>query len=382
MSFVVREARYPDDAPKVHKVWSWVYRLAPPEAQEFDGPDPGERWYLGEVDGEVTTACAVNAYTVARGAVDLSCGGVAAVATLSEHRGKGYGVDFMVEVLHKMREEGHLISSLYAFRDPFYARVGYGTCGWRWKIVCPAHRMPKTANTMPVRQLMPEDVAQLSEVHTKFVRGFSGSPVRTSDDWKARMGKKPPMVYAIGDPIEAYLWVRIKEFWGDVDIGEIAWCTPRGYDAIMSVVRGIGHNQKTFTWMEPPHSRFLAGCFDQGVEMSIYRQTMHRVLDVEKAVASLKPEGEGELFFSVRDPHIAANDGAWRASWSGGTVQIEQSPRGDIAYPIGAFSQAFMGSPSTSELAQHGLIEVRNPDAIKAAEQLFTPMPVCCMEFF
>ena len=67
---------------------------------------------------------------------------------------------------------------------------------------------------------------------------------------------------------------------------------------------------------------------------------------------------------------------------NGGQVQIEQSPRGDIAYPIGAFSQAFMGSPSTSELAQHGLIEVRNPDAVKAAEQLFTPMPVCCMEFF
>jgi predicted acetyltransferase len=336
MSFVVREVRDPEDVPGVHKVWSWVYRLADPSTQEFEPPDAGDHWYLGEIDGEVATACAVYGYTVARGDVDLSCGGVGAVATLSEHRGKGYAEKFMGDVLRLMKDAGHHVTNLYAFRDPFYAKVGYGTCGWRWKIVCPAHRLPKKTNTMPVRQLAPEDVGQLSEVHTKFVRQMSGSPVRGAVEWRRRMGTKPPLVYAIGDPIEAYLWVRIKEFWGDVDVGEIAWSTPRGYDAIFSVLRNIGLNQKTFTFMEPPDSRFLAHCYDQGVEMSIYRQTMYRVLDLEGAVKRLKPKGEGELFFSVRDPHIAENDGAWRASWSGGPVQIEPSPRGDIAFSIAA----------------------------------------------
>ncbi len=53
-----------------------------------------------------------------------------------------------------------------------------------------------------------------------------------------------------------------------------------------------------------------------------------------------------------------------------------------IAFSIGAFSQAFMGAPSVTELAQHGLIEVRDPLSLEMAERLFTPMPVCCMEFF
>jgi predicted acetyltransferase len=289
----------------------------------------------------------------------------------------------MVEVLRQMREFGHHVSSLYAFRDPFYARSGYGTCGWRWKVVCPAHRMPKTKCPLPVRQVLAEDVASLSAVHTDFIRGFSGSVVRRPEDWKRRMGtSKPPLIYAIGDPVEAYLWVRITEFWGNVDVGELAWSTPRGYDAALAVVRGIGHNQKTFTWMEPPHSRFLAAHYDQGVEMSLYRQTMHRVLDVERAVRALKPVGTGAFSFSVRDEQVPENDGAWGVSWTDQGVDVSRSPRGDLAFSIAAFSQAYMGSPSVRELAAHGLIEVRDPLALETAERLFTPMPVCCMEFF
>jgi predicted acetyltransferase len=381
MSFTVREAAFPTDADAVQKVWSWVYSLAAPK-EPLEPPAEREKWYVGLEDGTPTTACKVHGYTVARGEADLSCGGVAAVATLSEHRKKGHGQRFMVDVLNLMREHGHVLSSLYAFRDPFYARSGYGTCGWRWKIVCPAHRMPKTECAMPVRQLVTTEVECLTDVHTQFVRGLSGSPLRTPAVWKRRMGTKPPLVYAIGDPIEAYLWVRITEFWGNVDVGEIAWSTPRGYEAVMSVLRGIGHNQNTFTWMEPPQSRFFAAHFDQGVEMSVYRQTMHRVLDVEKALKQLKPKGEGAFTFSVRDEQIADNDGAWSVSWTDQGVDVQRSPRGDIAFSIGAFSQAFMGAPSVAELARHGLIEVRDPLSLSMAERLFTPMPVCCMEFF
>lgn len=382
MAFTVREAKFPEDAAAVQKVWSWVYRLASPEDQEFDPPDERERWYIGEADGDVATACTVKGYIVARGDVDLSCGGVAAVATLSEHRGKGYAEKFMAEVLREMRNAGHLITSLYAFRDPFYAKVGYGTSGWRWKIVCPAHRLPKTTNSMPVRQVMPNEVECLGPVHTAFIRKLSGSVVRGKDEWKRRMGKKPPMVYAIGDPIEAYLWVRVTEFWGNVDVGEVAWSTPRGYDAVFAVLRNIGLNQKTFTWMEPPNSRTLAAHFDQGIECSIYRQTMHRVLDVPAAVQALRPKGSGTFTFSVRDQHLPENDGAWSVSWNEGPPRVERSPHGDLAFSIAAFSQAFMGSPSVRELADHGLVDVRDQNAIETAERLFTPMPVCCMEFF
>ena len=225
MSLVVREASFPADADAMQSVWSWVYGLKAP-TEPLDPPAEGEKWYIGLDEGVPAVACKVHGYAVARGDADLSCGGVASVATLSEHRQKGHGTRFMDEVLPLMRAHGHVISSLYAFRDPFYARSGYGTCGWRWKIVCPAHRMPKTKCDLPVRQVMPADVECLSGALTKFVRGFSGSVVRTPQQWQNRLGTKPPLIYAVGDPIEAYAWVRITDFWGNVDVGELVWTTP------------------------------------------------------------------------------------------------------------------------------------------------------------
>ncbi|MEX2243057.1 MAG: GNAT family N-acetyltransferase [Fimbriimonadaceae bacterium] len=377
MSLVVREASFPADADAMQSVWSWVYSLRAP-TEPLDPPAGGEKWYIGLEDGTPAVACKVHGYAVARGEADLSCGGVASVATLSEHRQKGHGTRFMDEVLALMRAHGHVISSLYAFRDPFYARSGYGTCGWRWKIVCPAHRMPKTKCDLPVRQVMPAEVECLSGALTKFVRGFSGSVVRTPEQWQNRLGTKPPLIYAVGDPIEAYAWVRITEFWGNVDVGELVWTTPRGYDAILAVVRGIGHNQKTFTFMEPPDSRFLAAHFDQGVEMSLYRQTMHRVLDVPKALEALKPTTSGEFTIGVKDAQVSDNDGPWKVTFEPGRVQVEKTNKAGINLHIGAFSQALMGSPSLGELAKKGLVQGDTAEA----EKLLTPMPVCCMEFF
>ncbi|HXH60549.1 MAG TPA: GNAT family N-acetyltransferase [Fimbriimonadaceae bacterium] len=381
MSFATRIAEYPKENDRIGSVWSWVYGQEP-LTEPLDPPDPGEIWFLGEEDGEPATACTVHDYRAVRGPVDLSCGGVGAVATLIEYRQKGYGTKFMLDLLPVMREAGHVVSSLYAFRDPFYAKSGYATSGWRWKISCQSHRLPKTECTLPVAQVESSKVACLDGCYEKFIRTFSGSVVRREHEWKRRLGKKHPMIYAVGDPIEAYAWVKMTEFWGNVDVGEVGWSTTRGYESILAVLRGIAHNQATLTWSEPPHSPFLAGHFDQGVDFQLARQTMHRVLDVKKAVEALKPAGKGQLDFKVTDPQMKENDGCWRAEWSEGKVSVQKTKSSEIDFEIGPFSQAFMGAPSVRELAQHGSIKATKEDALQRAERLLSPMPVCCMEFF
>jgi predicted acetyltransferase len=383
MALKTREAHHEQDAEKIQSVWTWVYGLAAP-TESLDPPVEGEKRYIGEENGVTTTACRVNDYLVARGNAQVRCGGVAAVATLAEHRQQGHGTQFMKDLLRLMKENGQPISSLYAFRDPWYAKLGYATCGWRWKIVCPAHRFPKTENTLPTRQIATENVSELNDCYTAYIRNHSGSVLRTPTQWQKRMGsaQKPPLVFAVGDPIEGYAWIKVTQFWGDADVGEVAWSTERGRQSILAAIRGFCHNQTTITWMEPPNSRLLATNFDQGIEMSLYRPTMHRVLDVEAAVKALKPQGSGVLSFSVQDPLITENDGAWRAEWNEGEVNIERTPRADIAMDIQAFSQAYMGAPSITDLANHRLIDVRNAAALHEATQLFSPMPVCCMEFF
>lgn len=381
MPFITREAKHPDDAATMWRNWSWVFRHKAPE-EPFDEPESGEKWYVAEDDGQPVSVCAVNAYTIHRGDIKLKCGGVAAVATPPEHRKKGYGTRFMVDVIRMMRQEGHVVSSLYAFRDPYYAKVGYATCGWRWKIVCPAERLPKIKSDLPISQIDPKEIEKFEDVYEHFARQLSGSVVRTSEDWKSRLGKVAPMLFAIGDPIEAYAWVKLSDFWGNVDVGECAWKTKKGYEAILSLFNSLAHNQKTVTWCEPPQSPFLVNHIDRGVEMMMFRQTMHRVLDVQKAIESLAPITNGEFTIEITDNVIEDNNGAWQVWFESNKAQATKCKSGDIKMDIGSFSQAFMGSPNITELAQHGLIDVRSKEALKAAEKLFDPIQVCCMDFF
>ena len=301
MSIVVRTAESPADDPRLKEVWDWIWGGHAPDDEQLRAPSQGEVRLLAEVDGKTAGACIAHDFLVARGTADLKCGGVAAVGTLPAFRGQGVAHKMMVDLMYAMRDSGHQIASLYAFREKYYRKFGYEVCGWRWELDVPVDRMPRFESDLPVKSVSPEELDQLDGVYNSFIRGFSGSVVRRRDQWERRMGKKPPMVIAVGDPIEGYCWATVKEFWEDVKVGEIAWSTERGYEALMGVLQGLASNQKHVVWSEPPNSRFLALHMDQGVEAKMSRWTMFRVLDLPSALMALKLEHEGEFTIEVRD---------------------------------------------------------------------------------
>ena len=383
MAFTTRRVESKADTRKLHHVWSWVWSSKPPsEDDPLAPPDPGEIRLLGELDGKLACGMKVHDFVVARGQADLRCGGIGAVATLPEARGKGCGTEFMVEGLRQMREAGHLVSNLYAYREPFYRKVGYETCGWRWQIKAPQGRMANTEQQLEARQIMSDEMNQLESCYTEFVRRLSGCVLRKPHNWSNRIGKKPRMAYAVGDPVEAYAWVKITDFWGDVEVGELAWSTLRGYDSIMSVLRNLCVNQNRVVWCEPPNSVLLARDLDQGVEMCVSEPTMYRAIDVQGALAALKPEASGEFSIEVADEHLPENRGPWRIRFTPDCVSVEKCDEAAIAIDIRHFSQALMGSPSLHELAAAGLIEAKDGKSLQDAEKLLAPMPVVCMEFF
>ncbi|MCH8978097.1 MAG: GNAT family N-acetyltransferase [Armatimonadetes bacterium] len=383
MAFTTRRVDTKADTEKLHHIWSWVWSSEPPKKDDpLSAPDPGEIRLLGELDGKLACGLKIHDYEVARGRADLKCGGVGAVATLPETRGKGCATEFMVEALRQMKEAGHLVSNLYAYREPFYRKLGYETCGWRWQIKAPQGRMAKTEQQLEARQIMAGEMGLLESCYTQFVRGLSGSVLRKRHNWSNRIGKKPRMVYAVGDPVEAYAWVKITDFWGDVEVGELAWSSLRGYDSIMSVLRNLCVNQNRVVWLEPPNSVLLARDLDHGVEMCVNEPTMYRAISVQGALAALKPESTGEFTIEVGDEHLPENRGPWIVRFTPECVSVEKTDKATITIDIRQFSQALMGSPSLHDLATAGLLETSDANALRDAEKLLTPMPVVCMEFF
>ena len=368
---------YSDEAA----VLGWVYEGRRTDADWVDKPE-GTRHFVAYLDDVPASACQVHDYTLAIGEADLKCGGIAMVGTLGEHRRTGVGAELMQHALVEMRHSGVPLAALYAYREPYYRRLGYEVCGWRWLLRCPQHRIPKTECELPLRRLDVEDVEQLAQAYTPFARRRSGCALRTPEQWRIRLGSKPPMIYVAGNPIEAYAWVHIDGFWNDLNVGEIAWSTRRGYDSILAVLGGLCSNQTALVWCEPPDSPFLARFRDHQVEASLHRPTMFRVVDVPGAMRLLRPVSTGQFTLEVLDDLLPANRGPWRVEFSPDGVEVTPCDHADIQIDIRHFSQMLMGSPSLAELHRMGLVEVADPRAFHAAIGLFEPRTVVCMEYF
>lgn len=349
----------PRDYPDCLKVWQRVYGV---EVFSDDWTEPLEfqRFIIGRVGGRPAFAAVICDYpTLVRGQL-LSCAGIAAVGVLPEFRGSGTGQQMMDATMALVREAGYEIASLYAFREPFYRKSGFEACGWRWQIKCPIHQLPQAECDLPVREVESGEVAILADCYRAFIRQFSGSCDRTPAHWARRLGRKPPQIYAVGNPIEGYLWCNPHGFWNDLEIGEMAWNSPRGYESLLNLMRTLGINKTNVIWREPPESGFARRFVDGQVEMERHRPTMFAVVDAESVLVKF---GADLSRFSIE----------FRGSLvgTGSRIQIDEWQLG----------QAILGSPSLGELVRWG--EVSGEEgACNYLQTILSPTAVCCMEFF
>ncbi len=365
------------DHDALNHIWAHVYGDGD-TSEALDPPSDGQTYYIGYVDGTPAWAAQTHTYDIVRRPWDftLKCAGVAGVATLVEHRNSGLAQFCMRRLLEECRSLKFDVSLLYAYRDSYYRKVGYGTCGWRWHIKVPATRLPKLVPQLPARQLKAEECeSALGACYLQFISKFSGSHVRSSASWKQRLGRKPSFIYAVGDPVEGYFWGRGKEFWGELEIGELAWSTRKGYESVLATIRGMANNQTTVSWNEPARSPYLSQYFDQDSEFTMHRPTMARIIDLPGLLAKV-PGGDG-LVIEVDDPCLPENSGRWACGPSAGRTDKETNASG----PIAAWSQALFGQPSVDDLITEGQIDAQ-PNVVPLLNQLLPASPVVCMEFF
>lgn len=353
----LREA-HPEEYTETLRIWQRVYGSQIFGEERLE-PLAFQRFLIGHVEGVAAFAAIVCDYpTYLRGRV-VSSAGIAAVATLPEFRGDGVGQQMMDRSMAWCREKGYVISSLYGFREPFYRKSGFESCGWRWRISCPRDQMASGKGDLAVHEVNANDFVRLDRCYQEFVSRFSGSCQRSEAHWSRRLGRSPAQIYAVGDPVEGYLWCNPHGFWNDLEIGEIAWSTPRGYQNLLRLMRNLAINKERVIWCEPPESPYLSAHLDGGVEVARHRPTMFAVLDPVKAI--------GE-------------DADWSDfSFEFGGELIGTGPR--IEFSATQLAQVIMGSPSLAELVRWGQVS-GDDDALAALQHILPPEAVCSMEFF
>ncbi|MCC7102550.1 MAG: GNAT family N-acetyltransferase [Fimbriimonadaceae bacterium] len=334
-----------------------VWRQGKPfEAGELDPSDHALR-YLAVQGKEVVGSFKLHRFRTTWNDTILDCAGVASVGVVPHHRSSGVGAQMMRLSLREMWERGFSLAALYPFRGKYYRQFGYEFCGSRWQIKCPVSRLPKYAPELRARRISVEDVVSLDGCYREFIRGYNGANVRTDEQWRLRMGKGAPLIYAVGDPIEAYAWTSMDGgFWEELSIGEIAWSSPRGYRSIMSVLRGLAINRSHLIWSEPAEGPYITQNLDQGADIELHRPAMFRIINVERM---------GLHGVNILDPDLPENSG----------IHGERLITGGV----GAITQAVLGEPSIDSLVSAGTITATD---LTVARATFPSKPVLCTEFF
>lgn len=382
MGFEFREVTA-EDVEAVRHIWSIVYRRGEPIEPGEEVPRADRLSFVGFLDGRPGAAFSIMPMKVTRGDGTLSCAGVASVAVLPEARNARLGSAFMEWSLGDLRARGYETAALYAYRDSFYRRFGYEVTGRRWQIRCPPDRLPDLEPTLPVRHVTPEEAHLLDRPYRAFARARSGLFLREQSDWINRFGKRPPMIYAAGDPVEAYAWVSMEgSFWDDLPVGEFVWSTPAGYETMLATLRALDINRGALIWHEPSDGPFLLSHMDQGVRVCLDRHTMFRALEVPNALRRLVPESSGEFRIRVDDSHLPANVGPWQVRFGLDGVEVSPTKVADLELGIAAFSQALMGEPSLEVLLHAGKVASHDEAATRAARALLSPRPTILMDYF
>jgi len=341
--------------------------------------------YVGELDGEIVAATTVIDMTATLGQHALRCAGLAAVAVLPEHRRSGIGTKLMNDVLPLLRAEGFALASLYPYRGSYYRKFGYEYCGTRYQITCPVNRLPKIkSEPLPVRQLDADDRSQIYSCYETFARRYSGMNLRKSEDqwWRVLGGDTPLQVYAVGNPVEGYIVLRLNsDFWETQPVKEFAWNTRRAYDSLLTFFHSLAINKDNIEWREPGDSPFLTESHDPRVKVQVDRQIMYRIVDLPSVLKSVPTVSEGEFSVAAQDNAIPENNGAWHVCFQPEAVHVEKTSNAKMALSIGQLTQAALGEPSLAELASNN-VPCGPQEDIEQATRFFGSRRTYCTDFF
>lgn len=382
---IVRPYEESRDADGFLELRSIIYNDGWP-IKERENYQPDFEHYVAELDGKIVGLFTILPQTCNRLDAVFKCGAVASVGVAPDVRRGGVGAAMMSWYVNHAAETGVEMANLYGFREPWYRKFGYEVAGKRYRVTFPSGRLPNIDGGLPVRRLRFEDYPIFAPCYEAFARQRSGMNMRQAAwQWKRVMAEnKPLVIYAFGDPVEAYVAVSHQTaFWVEQSISEIVWTTARGYHSALGFLRQLAMNKTSIAWFEPSDGPVYSRFLDNGVQTSIERGTMFRVNDVPAALRAVKAEGTGEFTVRISDHVRPENAGPWRVRWADGVTEVTRTDTADFDLDILRFAQVFLGEPSLEELWRFGDMSVPSEPAVKeSALRFFRPIPTTCYDFF
>ncbi|QBD80358.1 GNAT family N-acetyltransferase [Ktedonosporobacter rubrisoli] len=285
------------------------------------------------------------------------CAGVWGVSTHPRARRKGYAREVLLHTFAHMHKEGIPVSTLYAFRESFYQRLGYTTF--------PQSRQARfaTEGLLPLLKKELEGEVELTDIKSgsqafrAYLRQQQGrihgmalfneklkeQAHAQNHSWLAiarvKGETKGMMLYGIKEnqPME------VSQFYYDDSAGKyllLEWLA-RHADQITKIEMKVRPDEYPETWLA-----------DINVTTTSVEAPLGRVIDV--ASLSGMQVGTGSFATRVVDPHCPWNEDCYRFESQDGLLQVSRCAEADCTLSIQAISALIYGTHDPESFAIRG----------------------------
>jgi len=164
---------------------------------------------VGLVGGKIVSYVRVSDRPMRMGSCVVRMGGVGAVATHPDYRGRGYNTAVLQDAIKYMEREGYDVSMLFTGIHPHYAKLGWAPFPEHESSVKLRYKSVPAVAGCVVRGFKEEDLEAVARVYDDHNRRRTGTLVRSRQYWldghSRHMGVLPSHVLEVDGVVHAYL---------------------------------------------------------------------------------------------------------------------------------------------------------------------------------
>jgi predicted acetyltransferase len=366
----------------------WYYCFADPTDSLPTTPSEKEEWdkyfkiinlksSLGYYeDGKLASTYVIVDYNMFVRGTLMKMGGIAAVASRPEQRKKGHVTALLTESLKVMRENKQYISVLYPFKFSFYRRYGYIHCAdYRWVISTPQNiLLPKNFQPLEVKELTHDESYDIVHpIREKIGQKYNFVVFDDATSWKYHNLGKKSKIYGIIDNGEyvGYFIFKREKTKGRWDIRlsfrDVIVDSMHARLTVLDFIKKHVDQCKDFR-MNFIGDEQATDYFDNLWDGDDYHNhesggPMFRIIDIEKAIESLKFDNQLNVSFTinVEDEYAPWNNGVMKIDIDKGKAKVSRvnKQEADLQTEIRAFTQLFVGYRSLDDLIDASRVNIK-----------------------
>jgi predicted acetyltransferase len=383
----------PDEVPDIAQLvaHSFVGRTLEFWSEQLRDPPQGggvQALIVGHTDDALVASLQLLPLRQWVGGTVLPVAGVGTVTVSPTHRQKGVASALMTHALRTAVERGDVASGLYAFRNSYYQKLGYGAAGIALQYLVPPEALPASAERERVERIEGEQRTEALALYNDWIRTQNGQLERNARMWEHAYSATNTALLGYRNAHGALEGYALVVYRADLpvterflEVNELVWTTDAARRGLFGWLASLSDQwQRVLLRALPSHhlgeilrdpvlprgSAPLWGLYVPSATLLI--GPMFRLLDPGTAWRQRRVHTPHAMSVGLHvvDGQIGENSGDWRLDLANGKAELRRGNGTDVTLrlDISTLSRLYIGALKPSVACATGLAECDRQDKL------------------